>query len=344
MAYNDAIESLKNALDGYSEEEERIKELYAKAKSSLSETYGADIAAAERERIKKRAEAEADAKRMKRGSDLMLAQRGLAFSGEAAQTGLDSALALNRRLAEIDEEHSKSRNALAKAHGESLMKAEAEEAKRTAEAEEGKNRIKSEIAALELKRESEQARAMRGTASAGAESSGEESEEKGYRPPMTAKALAEQMINSVSSRGYISKAWEMQKIAEKLDNLKNGYEIDGDYLDDLIFTLRSYGYTEPARQQKSALDKLADEADEFYKSTYGYNYASYQLAGFSESAADSRAKEKATEKLLEYVYDRVSDARDFRNVCTVLGIGSAAANAYIESQRIKTDAQTAEAK
>jgi len=340
MAYNDAIESLKNALNGYSEEEDRIKELYAKAKSSISETYGADVAAAERERMKKRAEAEADAKRAERGSDLMLAQRGLAFSGEAAQTRLDSALALNRRLAAIDEQHSKSRNELAKAHGESLLKAEAEEAKRTAEAEEGKNRIKSEIAELELKRESEQARAARGTSSAGAEAAGAKNEEKGYRPPMTAKALAEQMISSVNSRGYLSKAWEMQKISEKLDNLKKGYEIDGDYLDDLIFTLRSYGYTEPERQQKSALERLADEADEFYRSTYGFNYASYQLAGFPESAADSRAKEKAKEKLLEYVYDRVSDARDFRNVCTVLGISSAAANAYIESQRIKTDAQT----
>ena len=336
MAYNDAIESLKNALNGYSEEEERIKELYAKAKSALAVRYAGDIAAADRDRLAKRAEAEADAKRQERNSDLMMAQRGLAFSGEAAQTRLDSALALNKRLAEIDALHAENRGELAKAQSENLLKTEAEEAKRTAEAQEGKNKILSEIAGLELKRESEQARAANAASAQGAAGSAQENEKIGYLPPVTAKALAEQIISSVSSKGYVSKNWEMEKIAEKLDSLKKGYEIDGDYLNDLIFTLRAYGYTEPERQQKSALDKLAEEAETYYRSVYGTNYASYQLAGFPENTADSRAKEKARAKLLEYIYDRVSDARDFRNVCTVLGISNAEANEYIESQRLKT--------
>ncbi len=337
MAYNDAIEQLKNALKSYSDEEDRIKELYAKAKGAINENYARDIAAAERERAEKRAEAEADAKRQIRNTDLTLAARGLAFSGEAAQTRLDSALGLNKRLAAIDAEHARAENELAKARLESETKADGEEAKRVSDAREGQNRIKSEIAQLEIKREAEQAKAAereRAAAPAAAADTEVSPAENGYRPPVTARVLAEQIINSVNSRGYVTKSWEMKKIADKLDNLVKGYEIDKDYLDDLIFTLRAYGYTEPKQETRSALQILADDAEAFYKSSYATTYAACQMAGFNEDYSTSHAKEKATAKLLEYVYDRVSDAREFRNVCTVLGISGAEANEYLEKQRV----------
>ena len=332
MAYNDAIESLKKALEGYSEEEERIKALYAKARNALETGYGEEIAANERDRLAKRADAEADVKRQERNGDIMLAQRGLSFSGEAAQSRLGSALALNKRLAEIDSAHEQSKRELAKTQSENLLKTDAEEAKRTAEARESKNRTLRDIAGLEAKRDAEEARVIRGAAE---EAQADLTEENGgYRPPITARVLAEQMVNSVNSKGYVSKAWEMKRIAEKLEELTKGYDIDKDYLDDLIFSLRAYGYTEPKKETRSSTEILADEAETFYKSSYATTYAACQMAGFPESYSAAHAKEKASEKLFDYLYERVTDAKDFRNICTVLGISNAAANEYLEKQRI----------
>jgi len=158
MAYYDTISALRESLDGYSAEEEKLAELYEKAfydekinyinaLNHINYTYGMD-----------RHTAYSDNARNDRSYNQFLAARGLGFSGEAAQAKLNSNILLSNRLREISMESAKSDKELTENYNNNLNKLKMEQAEKLKAIYDNKNQLTADIAALELEHESEQAK------------------------------------------------------------------------------------------------------------------------------------------------------------------------------------------
>ncbi len=158
MGYSDTISALRESLDGYSAEEERIASLYAKAlqdakvnfrnaEDQLHYTYGME-----------RHAAFSDNARNDRSFNQLLAARGLGFSGEAAQAKLNSNILLTNQLRQIGLDNAKTTKELVENYNNNVTKLKAEEAEKMKEIADSRNQLTADIAAMELEKENTQAK------------------------------------------------------------------------------------------------------------------------------------------------------------------------------------------
>lgn len=108
--YEEAIARAKAALESYSSEAEELARLYENAKANAQNTYETQKEQASAQAKESRRKAGIDMQRTERNLDQRLASRGLALSGENAQTRLDLLVALRNQLSGIDSDE---RNQLA---------------------------------------------------------------------------------------------------------------------------------------------------------------------------------------------------------------------------------------
>ncbi len=200
MAYSDTSTSLREALERYSHEEERIAELYEKAYQNEKEkfrygedlihyTYGMD-----------RNAAFVDNARNDRSFNQFLAARGLGFSGEAAQAKLNSNILLSNRLKEIGIERGKSTQALVENFNDNVTRLKTEEAEKMKAISDSKNQLMTDIAAMELENESEQARLKAEQAKLEAEQAMQSEKLKAEKEMFYAE-LAKKYENAISASG-----------------------------------------------------------------------------------------------------------------------------------------------
>lgn len=104
MAFYDTVESIKKALDGYSEEENRLKTVYEKAAADNANRLMQAKETLESDYRNERNLAYSDNARDERNVMAFLAERGLGFSGEAAQAKLNSKTNLNNRFSQLSAE------------------------------------------------------------------------------------------------------------------------------------------------------------------------------------------------------------------------------------------------
>lgn len=104
MAFYDTIESIKKALEGYSEDETRLKEVYEKAAADNEKSFTGAKASLDNDYRNERNLAYSDNARDERNVMAFLAERGLGFSGEAAQAKLNSKANLNNRFSQLSAE------------------------------------------------------------------------------------------------------------------------------------------------------------------------------------------------------------------------------------------------
>ena len=109
-SYEEAIARAKAALESYSAEAEELARLYENAKTNAKNAYEAQKEQTSAQAKESRRQADIDMQRTERNLDQRLASRGLAFSGENAQTRLDLLVALRNQLSGIDSDE---RNRLA---------------------------------------------------------------------------------------------------------------------------------------------------------------------------------------------------------------------------------------
>ncbi|MBQ3154140.1 MAG: hypothetical protein IJB88_02805, partial [Clostridia bacterium] len=96
--YDTWLAGAKAALDGYSAEQKAIAALYEQAKQNAANAYDAKQKQLASQTVQSKNRAAIDTKRTERNIGQTLASRGLAFSGENAQTHLDLNLSLQNRL------------------------------------------------------------------------------------------------------------------------------------------------------------------------------------------------------------------------------------------------------
>ena len=137
--YNTWLQEAKDALDGYSAYQAEMAEYYRKAQENAKAEYLAEKEQLKKDTAHSQNQAVVDTMKTERDLDRTLASRGLAFSGENAQTNLDLNLDLRGRLADLetaaaeqdaalDADYRRLSNELSLAHAQSKASAAEKEA------------------------------------------------------------------------------------------------------------------------------------------------------------------------------------------------------------------------
>lgn len=313
MAYNDALKSLKQALENYSDEEKKISALYAKARGEQAARYAESLDAIDAERIKKRNSAAADAMAAERNLNNYIAARGLGFSGEAAQAKINSQISLNNRLGALDSENSAAKKALTSEYGDKLGEIDKAEIKSVSDINERRNSLLSDIAALERK-EAQSAGLPDG-----------KSDNGGSEPPYTAKELAKQIISAAGGEGKADPSEQNAKVKEILDGIKSRFALDESYLNDLEFALAASGYYDPGEGERkadsgSAIKDLIANAKAAIQSAYKRYSSMMKELGIDGKAAAEKAKEIAQKTEMALLYQNAESNSQFRKACVEIGI------------------------
>ncbi|MBR4278706.1 MAG: hypothetical protein IKT34_00885 [Clostridia bacterium] len=372
MAYYDAINELKSALDGYSAEEEKLKnyydfaiknaeDAYIKSLKELDSTYRAD-----------RNEAYADTARDDRNAQIMLAERGLGFSGEGAQARLNSNVLLanrlsditkdkNRRIIDLELEKNEKRAGIdadmldrlgeiktqkldiLKEISDSSLELELSDKKILAEKELLAQKYANERKLLEAELKAKYGEASNGSngsnssnGSNGNSGSGNLTNDdllNGWTPEMKPKDLAKLLISNSTYDNYVKTDEEAFKINKYLLDMKETYKVDDEYMDELIFMLKAYGFRE-LDDSEIKTQVISRDAEAYYWDKYDEFYLLMTANGMSESEAKSAAKEQASSSCLEYIYKESSKNVDiFRASAKAIGYSDEEIDGFIKRKQ-----------
>ncbi len=157
MAYSDQIELLKNSLNGYSAEEEKLSALYKTAIDNANERHKASEAQRDKQYYADRNTVFADNARQQRNFDTAIAARGLGFSGEAAQSKLNGRIDLSNRLGELKQSKDKADLEADLQLNDLLLDLETDRFNQLRALTENKNALNADIAKMELDKEASDA-------------------------------------------------------------------------------------------------------------------------------------------------------------------------------------------
>lgn len=157
MGYSDQIDILKKALDGYSEEENKLSALYKTAIENAEKAHMERKRQLEEQYYHDRNTAYADNAKAERNTFNTLAARGLGFSGEAAQAKLNSNISLANRLGALAREKLNAEAGYNLELADNISNLSIEESEKTADLMKHKNDLNASIAGMELERETGEA-------------------------------------------------------------------------------------------------------------------------------------------------------------------------------------------
>lgn len=349
MAYSDAVKNLKQALESYSSEEEKLTALYKSAIADAEKQHSASLGRIERQYSADRNAAYSDTLREERNLFNLLSQRGLGSSGEAAQAKLNSNVVLANRLGALERGKADSVLDLDLELSNTKTNLLKEEAAKKGELGEKKTKLASDIAKIELERENaeKELKAKYDYLEASKKASEKKEEAAaeqvvGYVPEVTASELAKQLIkSSAENEKYIVTDTDKYRIYKYLGDLKSLYDINEKYYNDLIFALEGYGY-EAGNDHDNRIFVICTDANQYYNKRYNEYYDRDILFGMSDDSARYQAGKSARQELLKYIYDKCDTVKDFRICCLNVGIPSPEITAFLNSQ--DTDSKSDSAK
>lgn len=380
MKYSDSIEALKAGLMQYSENEKKLSELYKQAIANAESGYKAATKQINDQYKRDRNTAHADTVREERNLNNALAARGLGFSGEAAQTKLNSNIILANRLSELNRgkanaeselllDLSDKKNALAMDNAEKLRdiqkgrdnlnssiasilgerednanKIQAEKELQASKLQAEKEMLEAELKAkkemLEAELSSKNTSSGTGNSPSGGGSSGNGTSGTTL-PNISAKELAKQLISTASGgKSSIDNSHAQQySINKYLLELTEKYNVSDEYLNELIFMLRTQGY-EDVGEANRRIDVITYDAISYYYSMYDKYYNQYIKRGVSESKAASEAKKTASGAQMDYIYKNSRDKNEFKKCCKELGISTTDVQTYLNEIEANESAYT----
>ena len=341
--YNKRIAEAKTALERYSDQTGELKKLYDKAIENLNASYEAQNEKLEKQVFRDKNKASVEAKLAEKNLDQQLAARGLAFSGENAQTALDMALLLQNRYADIDADAAEKQAENEAKKNDALLSLEKEKLSETANGYEKQASLEATLAGLEQSKaayEAEQKAKQGGEITeetpepdpedpfAAAKAFGEKvkasakkATEKQYvTPAVAASTLAKQLIGTVSSSGHIYTSKQQTALEKLLAEMQAKETFEPAYYQQLLLNLQSMGYSSGNAAKKVDEKALEKGAAEAYFEAYQRFDKIYKLAGHSTEEADAMALEKAREQQLQYLYDNTYGNDQFVAVVSMLGL------------------------
>ncbi len=177
--YDEAIARAKAALESYSAEAEELAKLYETARRNAQAQYEAQKKESAAQAAEQKRQAGIETRLTERNYEQRLASRGLALSGENAQTSLDLLVALRNQLAGIDSDRQSRDAALDVDLANRQHELDLSYAKQRADSAEKRADLASELASAEANRESAIAAQKAADAAAKAASGSKEEAETG---------------------------------------------------------------------------------------------------------------------------------------------------------------------
>lgn len=344
MGYSNTVDILKNALKNYSEQEIKLRSLYADAKNSAKEEYKDTRKLLDAEYRKERNRAYTDTLRNLKNTEAVLSKKGLGSSGEASLSKINSDMMLSNRLSELSDEKLRAETVLKKNFQEALFDSDKEESKRISDLEAKRQKSISDIAEIERKKEESEKQAKPvssenkkpdGTGGKNETYNKEENEsENAFIPSISAKDLAKQLV-SIETDGKM-KFREGQiayGITEFLSKLEQEYTVDKNYMDNLLFCLESYGYRKN-EYRADRIKRITRDARGYYSREFSKKRAALSPF-YPPERAEAEAKECATAMTLAHVYAESFSDEEFRTCATVLGIPEFRVDNYLEKIKNK---------
>lgn len=358
--YEEAIARAKAALESYSAEAEALARLYETAKQNARTAYETQKEQTSVQAAEDRRQADIDMQRTERNLNQRLASRGLALSGENAQTRLDLLVALRNRLAGIDSDERNRLADLDQAHADRQSELDMDYADHRADRAKQLASMNADLAAAEAKKAAATAAApSKGDGGSQASSGVDPSSllkdpasfgetfrtmaknltnklmghpvdltdgngQKGsVVPEVSARNLATQLVKAAGSSGRISGSRQQASLSSLLDALLSTVELDSNYYDELMLNLRSLGYRPDYAQtvDENAV-KMQKDSRDVYDQSFRRYYNVYCRAGEAESDAARLAEQDARYMQLRYLYTHSSDADEFDYVVDSLQLNS----------------------
>ena len=347
--YKDWLDESKAELDAYSASREEITKLYDKAIADAEAAHKAGKLELEQASVDRKNQAATDTMRTGRNLKQSLASRGLAFSGENAQTDVDLALTLQNRLGDIDSETLARSHALDQQHAETVTELKRDRAQHRSDVSLTLAKLKAQLAKTEKQQNTQDEAAkdnvshapvgkpgsLAGNAAAllahAREKIKETAKEHTVVPTIPAQDLAKQLVKAAGGSGAISGYSENQAMEALLETLNNTYLLDGEYRKELMLNLHSMGYNPEYKTAfAKEIEALRQEAVKAFDLYYDRYFDVYYYAGYSVNESDTMANETAQFLQLVYLYRHSHTVEMFETAVRDMGFGSKLSSFYKE--------------
>lgn len=345
--YNSWLEEAKTALDTFSAGQEELAKLYQQAMANAKTEHEAQKEQLAKDTVASKNQAVVDNAKTERDLDRTLASRGLAFSGENAQTGLDLALDLRSRLAELDDKEDRLSAELDGKHNDTQTKLAMEYAeKRSAGAEKLADMMLG-MAAVSPEAPSENGPATPETTPEPDNSYGipmpdltglsfsarvkamaeyatkvqaaKELAEK-FTPTVSAKELAKQLVSVAGENGIVGSIAQQETLETMLSKLLEAHDLSPTYLEELMLNLRSLGYRPDYREDVAyGMEDLQNRSVEARDGYYERYYRLYRSAGYEPEESDRLAAEQALFLQFVFLYRNSRSKEMFETAMSGLG-------------------------
>ncbi len=322
MNYNDLIEQTKKALESYSKADAELEELYRQVKERSNKSYELSKQQLAEQYYEDKNQAAAKAKLDEKDMSAFLAARGLASSGESVQTKIDSDMALNKMLSSLAKENIRTLSELEKERLEKENELDLSLAEKKLELNKQKSALSDQIEQLKKALEnSKQTDSKPATGSSGTGKSGNQSEssEKTFIPSTSAKDIAKNIVETYGTEGRITSDLQKGQIKKYLQSLIKNDGVDEDYIKDIVFNLKTYGYTDISDNYADAV-LAAEEANKYYDKLYYELYELYIKTNKTAEKASLMAKSKAKALMLDYIYERSRTIAAFESAAKAAGV------------------------
>lgn len=298
--YEDIISKLKKKLENFGSVESEIAKLYETAKNERTKEYEK----ARAEIAQKRDDAIRAASINKKKSEKDLSQfheaRGLTSSGEAINEALNRELIEAGAIREAKAEHSKNEDALKDSYESDINTLKQNELKNVLDE---KEKLEDEI--LEL--EKMQLKANNGSSNSGSNSNNGTGAIEGsgdYEPTISESVLATRLFNMFKGSDGELTAGGKRELELYLEKLREENNLSDEYMKNLIFALKSYGYDKVSDDEEldGTFDSLERAANASEAKVEDLMYRFYRGRGASESEAMTEAKKHAIWAKLDVIY------------------------------------------
>ncbi len=362
MAYSDTVKAFKDALNGYSEEENKLSELYKTALSRNEKAKNDGLTRLDTAYKSDRNEVFADNARAEQNAARVLNSRGLGFSGEMAQSKLNSNLSLSNRLGDLASENAKNKQDLINQHDRYAHELSVEEAEKRSTLNEGKSKLLADIAKAELESEQKekelelgyaeleaekelfkaeleakyqntQSNGSTGNTNGGINGSQTESDEVDdyFSPEIKPKDLANLMVQNATGGDYIKTERHAYLVNKYLLEATEKYNLSDSYMQELVFMLKAYGLKELSY---SELRKtvITQDAQELYNHSYEKRYKEYVERGAKPFRARTYARGLAVTDTFDYIFSHTQSKEEFLEYCELIKLDSEAAKNYASNK------------
>ena len=325
MDYNELIEQTKKALESYSKADTELEELYRQAKERNNKSYELSKQQLSEQYYEDKNQAASRAALNAKEMSEFLAARGLASSGESVQAKMDSNMVLNSTLSNLAKSNLQSITELEKERLSKENELDMSLAEKKLEINKQKNTLNNSIEQLKKALESSTTNSSKSndkksnTDSPNNDKSKDDPSDKTYVPSTSAKDVAKYILESYATEGKITTDMQRSQIKKYLQSLIKNDGIDEGYIKDVIFILKTYGYTDFSEAYADSVLAARGAAD-YYNKMYNDYYEIYVRGNRTAEKASSMAKNKAKTLMLDYIYERSNTIAAFESTAKQAGV------------------------